>query len=186
MASGRDSLILAEEEIREAIFSEDGLFRYTLWRHLTPELLPFEAPPIPDREYVQFIGLNPSTADNVKNDRTISKLMKLAGWWGYQWMLMTNLFAYRTKEPKEMKKHLGAKSPIGIDNFRHVVEKAKRAHMVVCCWGNDGAHLNQSGVMRAALAAAKVDLKCFKITATGEPQHPLYLKNETALIPFRT
>lgn len=167
----------------DCIFSTDRVFRYLLWRTINPVLLPESEP---KSGYVQFIGLNPSTADEKTNDRTVKKLMGYSSRWGFSKMLMTNLFAYRATDPAVMKKHPLATQPIGNDNYRHVVDSAKRAGLVVCCWGNDGTHLNQSGVMRAALAAAKVDLKCFKITATGEPQHPLYLKNQTALIPFRT
>jgi hypothetical protein len=164
------------------IFSDDRVFRYTLWRNLDPaEMFPVVTP---QSGYIQFIGLNPSTADEKKNDRTISKLMGFATKWGFSKMLMTNLFAYRATDPAIMKKHPLSKQPIGTDNYRHVVENAKKAARVVCCWGNDGQHLNQGGVMRAALAAAGVSLQCFKVTNIGEPQHPLYLKNSTELIPY--
>jgi hypothetical protein len=175
--------LIAEETIREAVFSPCGKFRYTLWRHL-PGSLGLDGNGKDHRAYVQFIGLNPSTADNINNDRTINKLIMFAGRWGYHWMLMTNLFAYRTKDPKIMKAHPGAKSPIGIDNFRYVVNHARKADLVVCCWGNGGAHLHQAGVMRAALAAANVKLKCFRVTSTGEPEHPLYLKNSIDMIDY--
>ena len=58
----------------EAFISEDGRYRYALWRHM---LIPQNA-----RRLV-FCMLNPSTADALKNDPSIRRLMGFALRWGF-------------------------------------------------------------------------------------------------------
>ena len=44
-------------------------------------------------------GLNPSTADENKDDPTIRRCNSFANDWGYGGLCMTNLFAYRATDP---------------------------------------------------------------------------------------
>lgn len=71
--------------------------------------------------------------------------------------------------------------PVGADNDRYIVETVANAGIVVAAWGNEGRHFQRSAAIRALLPA---HTKCFKINATGEPKHPLYVHGDTALIPF--
>ena len=52
---------------------------------------------------VLFIGLNPSTADETLDDRTIRRCIAFARDWGYARLHMANLFAFRATEPRDMK-----------------------------------------------------------------------------------
>ena len=63
---------------RQCIFSPCRRYRYTLWREWT---LPIEQWD-PSR-YAVFIGLNPSTADELVNDPTIRRCIDFANRWGY-------------------------------------------------------------------------------------------------------
>ena len=47
--------------------------------------------------------LNPSTADATCNDRTIEKCIRYAKSWGYGGIEVCNLFAWRAKNPSQMK-----------------------------------------------------------------------------------
>lgn len=58
---------LLPKEKRSAIFSDDRVYRYTL------EIVWDDGKPL-----AQFIGLNPSTADEVKDDPTIRKCKQFA------------------------------------------------------------------------------------------------------------
>ena len=49
-----------------------------------------------------FIGLNPSTANEITNDPTIRRVQRFAFDWGYGGVYMMNLFAYITAYPKEL------------------------------------------------------------------------------------
>jgi hypothetical protein len=115
-----------------------------------------------------FIGLNPSTADEVRNDPTVRRCIEYSKAWGYAGLCMTNLFAYRATDPEVMKK---TSDPIGPDNDQHLIECARRARVVVAAWGDYGTHL-----ARASHVAALLDeLHYLKLNKTGQPTHPLYL-----------
>ena len=71
----------------DATFSDDRVHRYALWR-IWDESLP----------KVLFIGLNPSTATETKNDPTIRRCMGYAKDWGYGGYIMGNIFAFRSSD----------------------------------------------------------------------------------------
>lgn len=136
-------------------------YRYTLWR-IWDDSLPF----------VQWIGLNPSTADEHKDDPTIRKCMGFARRWGYGAICMTNLFAWRDTKPENMK---AAVEPIGEQNDEYLLNVAACARLRVAAWGNHGVHLGRSQAVRGLIPRLRV-LRLNK--ATGEPQHPLYVPYE--------
>ncbi|MEJ2698040.1 MAG: DUF1643 domain-containing protein [Candidatus Sulfobium sp.] len=85
---------------RKTIFSPCRQYRYTLWRDLTM---------FPERPgYVQFIGLNPSKADEVRNDNTVTRCINFAKSWGYGLLCMTNVVAAWGNDGQ----HLGRSSPV--------------------------------------------------------------------------
>lgn len=49
---------------------------------------------------VTFIMLNPSRADALLNDPTITRCLNFARSWGYGRLEVVNLFAYRTPQPE--------------------------------------------------------------------------------------
>jgi len=66
-----------------------------------------------------FIGLNPSTADETKDDPTIRRCINYAKRWGYSGLCMTNLFALRATKPAVMKANPG---PVGRENDYQIQE----------------------------------------------------------------
>lgn len=153
---------LFKDNSRSAIFCRDRVYRYTLWRRWSE-----------GHRYVNFICLNPSTADEHKNDRTIVKCMKFARSWGYDAMCVTNLFAYRATNPKVM---MAFPDPIGYGNNRHILNIAKGASLIVAAWSQYGNFLHRSTAVRNLLEGHK--LHYLRIT-NGEPWHPLYLPDIT-------
>lgn len=150
----------------DAKFSECRQYRYALWR-LWDESKP----------YVMFVGLNPSTADETTDDPTINRCIDFAKSWGYGGLCMTNLFAYRSTDPANLRT---TQDPIGPDNDNWLKELAKNAGVVVAAWGNDGAYLGRSKEVTSTIK----NLKCLKINKTGEPAHPLYQPGTAKLIVF--
>ncbi len=148
-----------------AHFSDCRIYRYSLWR-IWDDTKP----------YVMFIGLNPSTADEIENDRTINRCIHYARQWGYGGIYMANLFAFRTKSPKVMK---AATDPIGPDNDDWLKKLARKAEIVVAAWGDDGAFLERSTNVRKLIP----NLNCLKVNNSGEPAHPLYqLKSAVPIV----
>lgn len=141
-----------------ATFSPCRQYRYSLWRHWGD----------PASGYAMFVGLNPSTADETENDRTVNRCIEFAKAWGYAGLCMTNLFAIRTRWPSEMKK---AAEPVGADNDQVLRTQAKNAGVVVAAWGVDGAYRGRDSEVLAMLP----NLHYLKLTKDGHPGHPLYL-----------
>ena len=149
-----------------AEFSACRKYRYVLWR-TWDETLPL----------VMIIGLNPSTADAVNNDPTITRCINFAKTWGYGGLYMTNLFAYRATDPQVMKAQT---EPIGVDNDFWLKKLAKDADKVIAAWGNNGSYLNRS----ASVSNMFSNLYCIGVNKSGEPEHPLYIKADRRPIRF--
>lgn len=159
---------------RTTIFSPCRQFRHTLWREFYPELTKTDL----QDSYVQFIGLNPSTADETHDDPTVRRCMAYAKAWGFGALCMTNAFAFRSTDPAGMLNH---PNPIGISNDYWLSQVAQHAGIVIAAWGNDGSHRGRDVVIRKLIP----NLHCLKInTNTGQPAHPLYLKKTLTPIPY--
>jgi hypothetical protein len=124
------------------------------------------------------IGLNPSTADETQDDPTIRKCIKFAKTWGFGGLVMLNLYAYRSTDPKGLKK---AKDPVGPANDATILERTE-GRQVLCAWGTHGTYLNRDLKVKRMLAGR--NLVCLKQTKDGHPQHPLYLKDSTQPISY--
>ncbi len=162
---------------RVTIFSPDRKYRYTLWREWDRDLLGIQPMYIWERgfEYVQFIGLNPSTADETKDDPTIRRCVGYAKAWGYGALVMTNLFAWRETSPTLMMKQ---PQPVGPENDFHLLSVAVKAGCVVIAWGKDGDYLGRGGKVRRMLKDNGVRFDCLGRCQNGEPKHPLYLPKD--------
>ncbi|HEX5093613.1 MAG TPA: DUF1643 domain-containing protein [Burkholderiales bacterium] len=124
------------------------------------------------RPAANFLMLNPSTADETVLDPTCARARDFAQRWGYGSLLVTNLFAWRATDPLAMR---AAADPVGPGNDAAILRAARAARLVVCAWGNHGAHLDRSTEVQRRLRRAGVDLHMLRLNANGEPAHPLYL-----------
>lgn len=160
--------LFAYRLLKGAAFSHCRRYRYTLHRHWGN-----------GSRVVNFIGLNPSTADETLDDPTIKKCMKFARSWGYDGIVMTNIFAWRDTSPDEMKK---AVEPIGEANDKYLLTVATDASLVIAAWSQHGSFNNRSTDVRKVLR--DIPLHILKMGAS-EPWHPLYLKDSTQPIEWR-
>ena len=150
----------------DALFSKDRFYRYALWR-IWDKSLP----------KILFIGLNPSTADEIKDDPTNRRCKRYAQDWGFGGYIMSNIFAYRSTNPKILKE---IKDPIGPDNNYWLQKLDKEAILTIGAWGNHGKLLNREEEIINLID----NLYCLKITKEGHPSHPLYLSNKLKPIIF--
>ena len=150
-----------------AVFSEDGKHRYALERSWSPE-----------KGKVVFIGLNPSTADEMKNDPTVSRMISFSKSWGFGEIGVCNLFSFRATFPEDMKKF---RDPVGAENDFYIAREISDADRVVACWGNHGKFLNRSSEVTNALGR----FEHFGFTKQGEPRHILYLRSDSPLEIFQ-
>ena len=147
-----------------AVFSPCRKYRYTLWREW-----------LGGSGYLQVIGLNPSTADEVQDDPTVRRCIRFAQDWGYSALCMTNLFGYRATDPINMKKQ---KDPVGPDNDKWLVEVAESASLVVAAWGVHGVHNDRQRDVNYLLDD-HINCHHLGLTKEGHPKHPLYLRADT-------
>lgn len=152
-----------------ASFSECRSYRYMLERRWDIT-----------KETVNFVMLNPSTADQDQDDPTIRRCIGYAKLWGFGGLFITNIFALRSTDPTVLYGHA---DPIGPDNDAHIAEWASVCAVVVCAWGKHGDFKARGDAVRKILPTThRVALKILGDQKT--PGHPLYLKSDLQPIKF--
>ena len=150
-----------------AAFSDCRRYRYALWRIWD------ESKPL-----VMFIGLNPSTANEINADATINKVKKISIHNGYGGFYMMNCFPYVSTDPKLLYDCSGS-----VDNERWLKEISEKCKDVVFAWG-DFDVIKKLGV-DYILSKQFPNAKALWINKSGSPKHPLYCKDKTELINFK-
>lgn len=145
---------LFENKNSGAEFSEDGKYRYALWR------LWDESKPL-----VMFIGLNPSTANEVDNDPTIRCVIKFAKTWGYGGVFMMNIFAFISSNPDDL---FNCGNPVG-DNNMHLQIVASQCKDIIFAWGK----FKQAQDRRKEIELMFPSALCIG-QKDGHPFHPLW------------
>lgn len=144
-----------------ATFSACRKYRYTLWR-----IWDENAPP------AMFLMLNPSTADETHNDPTVERCQRRAEMLGYGGMMVCNIFALRSTDPKAL--YL-SDDPIGPENDAAIREGAGIASLIICGWGAHGKYLGRGRAVHAMLTGRGYKPHCLRLTKDGQPGHPLYI-----------
>lgn len=147
-----------------AVLSEDRVYRWTLAREWDDSLPP-----------LVVIGLNPSTADETEDDPTIRRCIGFARAFGCGSLRMLNLFAFRSTDPKGLRKVV---DPIGPENDVWLKDACRYGSKVVAAWGAHGGYLGRDREVRRLLSGS---LHHLGLTKDGHPRHPLYLKSDTPL-----
>ena len=158
-----------------AVLSVCGTYRYDLYRRARTKNI-WAAKPL------LFLMLNPSTADNKKDDPTVSACMGHSDLLGYNGIRVLNLYAYRSTNPKKLWE---VQDPVGPDNDEYLQSALSRyaGQEVVCAWGNHAEPARVLEVMQMLQQAECIPV-CFGINQTGMPKHPLYVARGTVLIPY--
>jgi hypothetical protein len=149
-----------------AIFSEDRKYRYALWRvwDLTLDLL-------------LFVGLNPSSAAEVKNDPTITRNVQRAMRLGYGGLLCANLYAYVSTQPNIL---LGDGDFVGKetdDYLRQMIGLSKR-HL--CGWGSFKPVTKRASIVLGMIP----EPYCLGVNFDNQPKHPLYVGYDVPMIKY--
>lgn len=151
----------------KAWFSECERYRYRLERTWQVDA--------PDHLTVTFLMLNPSTATADADDPTVAKCGRYARAWGAGRLVVVNLFALRSTDPRNL---LTEEDPVGPGNDEAIVRAVRDAnHYAIGAWGNWGCERDRSKqVLHLLRDHGLVDrLHFLRMNKTLEPQHPLYL-----------
>lgn len=155
----------------------DGPYRYLLTRVWAEEG--------EKAKTVTFIMLNPSTADADIDDPTVRRCVSFAEDWGFNSLLIANLFAFRTSYPAKL---LKAEDPIGPGNLRTLAMAAKIADQVVCAWGDVVKKKTIEAYSDHFRSVCSIlgpqNPQCLGTTKHGAPKHPLYLPADQTTSTF--
>ena len=159
-----DSGIAGAGDLPVARFSADRRYRYQLTRRVG----------FGDRT-VAFLMLNPSTANEVRNDRTVRRCINYANAWGFGWLIVTNVSPLRATDPREMLVAGPEPEEVRRENDRSILEAASLAELVVAAYGVHGAAESRGDRIVDALVDEGHTVMCLGLTKEGAPRHPLYL-----------
>ena len=140
-----------------ADISEDGKYRYRLWREWG------------SNGRLPWIMLNPSTADATVDDATIRKCIGFAKRWGYGGIEVVNLFALRATDPKVCR----AAFDWGGERNDRAIISAVAGVGVVCAWGNFPWASARAKIVLTLVRDAASEVVCLGYSANGSPYHPL-------------
>lgn len=158
-----------------AVLSDCGQYRYWLRRDLG----------MVGSRPVVFVMLNPSTADAETDDPTIRRCIDFAKRFDGRELIVVNLFAWQATDKAELRR---VDDPVGPGRMQFILEAAIhcRAHggLMVAAWGNDGGFIGRDRRVRRLINMTQVDLHYLRLTAKGQPSHPLYLPKTLAPVPW--
>ena len=167
------------------LFSKSRSYRWILKRELPS-----------GNKSVVFIGLNPSKANSVNNDRTLIRIINFCSRWNYKNIYVINLFGLISKSPFQL---LKSKNPIGQNNDLITLKVLEFWNENIYCdlwlgWGDKG-QLNRRDrvVLKLIKNLSNTKLKennhskrilSLGLSKKGNPLHPLYMPNDSFLRPF--
>lgn len=123
-----------------------------------------------------FVMLNPSKADADIDDPTIRKCVNYCRLWGYGTMLVVNVFAFRSTDPK-MIKEINF-DPVGPENEYYVRQAVRQSNIVICAWGTQSVYMEQDKETLKWIRDEGVWPCMLELSKEGHPKHPLYLKGD--------
>ncbi len=126
---------------------------------------------------VMFIGLNPSTANQVDNDPTIRRVMRFAADWGYGGVYMMNLFPLVSTDPSALNAFYDSE----IHNWDQTVNNgaleriSQKCQKVIFAWGSFKIAKERAEEMCKMFPTAEA----LFVNKDGSPRHPLYVAANT-------
>jgi hypothetical protein len=153
-----------------AVLSEDRAYRYELTRTWGTS-----------GTHVTWIMLNPSTADALADDPTIRRCTAFTKAWGFDGLIVVNLFALRATDPKAL--HAAA-DPVGPDADHFIHAAIHPWSEVVVAWGAHPFAGQRAAEVMEIVTEKAGGASCLGVTKDGHPRHPLYLRADQELMPY--
>jgi len=100
--------------------------------------------------------------------------------WGYNTLIMGNLYAFRSTDPKGLS---AAENPVGPRNQSILNDFVHKAETVVAAWGKNPLTAEAKRSADWLLSLEKT--KHLGLNKDGTPKHPLYLAKTTLLQPCK-
>lgn len=149
-----------------AIFSNDRKYRYALWRVWS------QARPI-----LLVIGLNPSDANELRLDPTVTRCVVRADMSGFGGLLMANLYGYVSSVPDVL---LGGGDTIGEFTDYYLRQMIQVSGRTLVGWGSFKPVQKRAPIVLEMIK----DPYCLGVNADGQPKHPLYLGYNVPMVRY--
>ncbi len=149
-----------------AIFSEDRKYRYALWRVWNPA-----------RAILLQIGLNPSDANEFKNDPTVTRGIVRADRTGYGGFFMANLYGFVSTDPKTLLNNGDSVGELTDYYLKQMIELSERQ---LCGWGSFKPVQARASIVLSMIP----EPYCLGINADGQPKHPLYIGYDKPMVKY--
>lgn len=127
-----------------------------------------------------IVGLNPSTADAMRDDPTIRRCVDFADQIGFGALLMLNAYAWRETDPARMFRE---RDLFDTDNDRVLLRELAEVPWAVCAWGGDLPAARTEEVLRL-FREVGCEPRVFGLTKNGAPRHPLYQPRTARPVPW--
>jgi len=171
---------------RYASFDDARMYRYLLVR----SFVPLEEV----RARTLVVMLNPSVADDKRDDPTVKKLLTIGRKQGWDSITVANLFARIATKPRVLRDEADAGlDVVGPGNDTVLRREAERATTVVVAGGSSvnvgpkakvAACRGRGAAVLALLRSVHPTLYAFRITTKNAPEHPLFLASDIGLVRF--
>ncbi|WP_408375159.1 DUF1643 domain-containing protein [Paraburkholderia nemoris] len=170
---GRVRIKLPADITGEARFSPCGRYRPLLVRRWAK-----------GDSFALWIGMNPSTATGEVDDPTVQREWTYTrSRLGVSAYVKANVMDYRATDPKALLAE--GIEPQSESNQNTILEQARNARYVVLAFGAlTKAQRRYASELVTALETEGIPLFCLDFTADGSPRHPLYVKQDSPLVPF--
>ena len=143
-----------------------------------------------------YLGLNPSRADGQRDDPTLRRLIGFTRQWGYQELVVLNLFARISPSPAALlrvKDPIGGQNDVLLNRWLHHWSRTSGLDLW-CGWGANGSRWDRAQGALEAIQRLLPERRrsvpdsphplMLGRTASGEPRHPLYAPRKACLRPF--
>lgn len=131
--------------------------------------------------------LNPSSADEVKDDPTIRRCIAFSKGFGFGALTVVNLYPFRTKSPKELRSFGDLPFDFSDEmrrNHEVICATAGEADVIIVAWGDAAWHTDWYSLTHGIPRPRT--LRCLGTTKSGAPRHPLYVRGDQPLETWRS
>lgn len=147
-----------------AEISECGTWRTTLQRDWDPS-----------RPVLVVCMLNPSDADALRNDPTVTTLIFFAQLWGYGGLHIVNLYSFRASKPEVMwaagDRQIGPGNAAAIEEA-FAIATANGGRLLVA-WGTEGNRDGRADWFASRAFHEGIEPVCLGRSRDGSPKHPM-------------
>jgi hypothetical protein len=135
-----------------------------------------------------WLMFNPSTANALEDDATIRKCVGFSKLWGHGSMVVVNLYAVRSRDPKAVAR-MGPSS-VGPLNDYWISQAVKGSRETICAWGcaqhmpTINHRAQELLKLIRTITWEEYPIKCLGLRKDGHPRHPLMLPYATTREDF--